>query len=84
MPKKLLRVTLTDKSVIDKDLANTKGIPFGASANDQFFYNTCVVIATQGLVHENTSTNYMKLIPPSQIASVEVIFEEYKSPLILS
>jgi len=83
--KKFIRVTLVDKSEIEVDLkpaitmgmqAHPPALDFNAPANDEFFFRIAQNISLHGLVDENANSNYMKIIPPSQLQTVEVIFEK--------
>jgi hypothetical protein len=83
--KKFIRVTLTDGTVKEVDLArNIKlgleahppALGFNTPASDSFFFNIAHQVATLGMLDENISDTYMKVIPPSQIKLVEVIFEQ--------
>lgn len=88
--KKFIRVTLTDK-LVDINLQdairlglqdNPPTLTFNAVATDEFFFRIAQNIALNGIIDEKIADNYMKLIPPSQIQSVEIIFEETKLEIV--
>lgn len=83
--KKFIRVTFVDgtsKEInLEKNIrmaleAHPPAIGFNTSASDSFFFNIAHQVATLGMIDDNMGDNYMKVIPPSQIKSVEVIFEQ--------
>jgi hypothetical protein len=89
--KKFIRVTLVDKTVVDIDLkdpirlaleAHPPAITFNAPANDQFFFRMAQNISLYGLIDEKINDTYMKMVPPSQIQSVEIIFENSKLEIV--
>ncbi len=89
--KKFIRVTLVNKTIVDIDLkdpirlgleAHPPALNFNAPANDQFFFRMAQNIALYGLIDEKINDTYMKMIPPSQIQNVEVIFEEAKLEIV--
>lgn len=84
--KKLIRVTMIDGQIIDTDLqdsiqkalqAHPPYLELNAPATDQFFFKMAHALAVNGYIDEDKfSATYMKIIPPSQIKMVEIIFEK--------
>lgn len=77
--KKTLIITFVDGSKIEKDLMKEAAqFPVGTQANSMAYANLCEYIGSHGWIEEGNE-KYLKVIPPSQIKSVEVVFGEGKT-----
>ncbi len=91
--KKLVIVTLTDGSVITRDLDTAISVgmkdpklsirDFG-KANSPFFILVMQEMASGFLHYESANDRYSRFIPPSQIKSVEVVFTESETKMGVS
>jgi len=79
--KKIIRITLTDGSIIDRDYqaaAQLSKLPLNLAANSSTLAQMQMAICQSGFLHyedPRTSPTYSKFVAPSQIKHTEIIFE---------
>lgn len=72
--KKEVVITLVDSTIITEDLTHTKGIPFGAKANDVFFVQLVASIFVNGYHKNDSNEKRLITVAPAQIKQIEVVF----------
>lgn len=73
--KRYFLITLTDGRTFERDLNLIPGLPIGIRSTDPTLVQIAMSFAREGIIEDKQAKN-LRIIAPSQIASVEIIFEE--------
>lgn len=78
MINKKLVFTFNDGSTLERDLSPVeRDAPLGAGANHEYYLNIAVQSCSMGVLETETQSKmYAKVLPPSSIKSIEIIFTD--------
>lgn len=81
--KRYFLITLTDGRSFERDISLIPGLPIGVRQTDPTLLQIAMSFAREGIIEDKQATN-LRIIAPSQIKSVDIIFEDGSNNLKIS